>query len=360
MALTHHGSMLCGAVRYHGGTPAPAWRAQPTITSEIRVNGTSSRWPRVSVLVVNWNGLADTLEALASLSDLSYPNYDIVVVDNGSDGDDVDVLKRRFGNRIHLLENQDNYGFAEGNNMALSHALRQLEPQYIALLNNDAVVDRNWLTELMEPFLSDTAGKVAVTSPTIVDYFQRHRIRFGNDSRVSIFGQVRHTQSQGRRAEIRTITGASFVIRTSVLQQLEDFFCPEYFMYYEDVDLSWRLINLGYQLVHVPTSVVYHKESASTRSAAARARLRALGTRNKYLTFYRNLSFAKYAAILPVLVCYDVAVVIGVTLSRRELGFARSKITGIFESFRALGEVKHIGGGGFSYLDKRLYLDKLG
>ncbi|NIQ76962.1 MAG: glycosyltransferase [Anaerolineae bacterium] len=327
---------------------------------EIGVDEESLIWPKVCVLILNWNGLSDTLDALASLSALSYPNYEIVVVDNGSEGDDADALKRRVGNRIHLVQNEKNYGFAEGNNIAMRYTLAKLEPDYIALLNNDAVVSHNWLTELIKPFLADDSAQIAVTSPTIVDYSCPERIRFGNDSRVSIFGQVRHSQRHSATGELRTITGASFVIKASVVQGLEEFFCPEYFAYYEDVDLSWRLINLGYRLVHVPTAVVSHKESASLTTENLRARMDVAKTRNKYLTFYRNLSSAKYAIILPLLVSYDIAVTIGVALFRRDLGFARCKMRGIVESFRSLRRVQHIGGGGFSYLDKRLYLDKLG
>ena len=347
----------CGTIE---APPVAGFDIPPTIIAEMGVNGTSLRWPKITVVVLNWNGLSDTLNALASLSNLTYPNYDVVVVDNGSDGDDAHILRRRFGDRVHLLENEENYGFAEGNNIAVRYALAELQPEYVALLNNDAIVDRNWLTELVRPFLADGERDIAVASPTIVDYFRPHRIRFGNDSRVSVFGQVRHSQDQSPRAEIRTITGASFVIRSDVLRSLDEFFCPEYFAYYEDTDLSWRLTNLGYRLVHAPASIVAHKESASVRGDTTRARIAVLKTRNKYLTFYRNLSLAKYALILPILLGYDIALMIGVALFRRDLGFAKAKIMGISESFRALRKVQHVGGGGFSYLDKRLYLDKLG
>ena len=85
--------------------------------------------PKVSIIVLNWNGLKDTVECLESFKKVTYPNYEVVVVDNGSEGNDAEVMASRYGDYIHLIRNDRNYGFAEGNNMAIRFALANSNPE---------------------------------------------------------------------------------------------------------------------------------------------------------------------------------------------------------------------------------------
>ena len=124
--------------------------------------------PKVAVIVLNWNGLDDTVECLESLRKISYPNYAVVVVDNGSEGDDVRVLKEKFGDYVHVVENERNYGFAEGNNIGIRYSLNALEPAYLLLLNNDMVVAPDFLEELVRVAESDTG--IGILGPTSYRY----------------------------------------------------------------------------------------------------------------------------------------------------------------------------------------------
>jgi len=92
-------------------------------------------YPKVSIIILNWNGLGDTIECLESLKKITYPNYEVIVVDNGSEGNDAQVLQEKFGDYIHLIQNEKNYGFAEGNNNALKTTSKQKE--YIPILGTD-------------------------------------------------------------------------------------------------------------------------------------------------------------------------------------------------------------------------------
>jgi len=105
--------------------------------------------PKVCIIVLNWNGLSDTVECLESLRKLGYSNYGVIVVDNASKGDDVEVLKQRYGGYVYLIKNDRNYGFAEGNNIGIRYALGNLKPDYYFLLNNDTVVAPDVLDELV-------------------------------------------------------------------------------------------------------------------------------------------------------------------------------------------------------------------
>jgi GT2 family glycosyltransferase len=103
--------------------------------------------PKVSVIIVNWNGLRDTIERIESLDKINYSNFEIIVVDNGSKSDDARILRNKF-KEIRLLELKRNIGFAIGNNIGIMVAL-QNESHYVLLLNNDTVVDNYVLDEMI-------------------------------------------------------------------------------------------------------------------------------------------------------------------------------------------------------------------
>ena len=104
--------------------------------------------PKVSVILVNWNNFRDTAECLESLKQASYPNLEVVVVDNGSEGDDPRLIRERFGDHVYVIENDKNYGFAEVCNIGIRDALTR-GADYVALLNNDTIVAPDFLDELV-------------------------------------------------------------------------------------------------------------------------------------------------------------------------------------------------------------------
>ncbi len=104
--------------------------------------------PKVSVIIINWNGLADTAECLESLRRIAYPNYETIVVDNDSSGDDAQILQERFGESIRLIASPENLGFAGGANLAIREAIDRGD-EYVLLLNNDVTVHPQFLDELV-------------------------------------------------------------------------------------------------------------------------------------------------------------------------------------------------------------------
>ena len=104
--------------------------------------------PRVSVVILNWNGQRDTTECLESLITVTYLNYGVILVDNASEGEDVRILREKYGDYLHIIQNNQNYGFAKGNNIGIRIALQD-NPAYVFLLNNDTVVDPRFLDELV-------------------------------------------------------------------------------------------------------------------------------------------------------------------------------------------------------------------
>ena len=120
--------------------------------------------PKVAIVILNWNGLADTLECLDSLQKIVYPNYVVVVIDNGSNGNDAEIIKKKFGDFVFVIEEEKNLGFAGGCNEGIRWALHS-GAKYVLLLNNDTVVDPNFLIELVNVAQNDP--QIGIVGPKV-------------------------------------------------------------------------------------------------------------------------------------------------------------------------------------------------
>jgi len=130
--------------------------------------------PKVSIIILNWNGLKDTTECLESLKKVTYPNYEVIAMDNGSQGSDVQVLQEKFGDYIHLIQNDKNYGFPEGCNIGMRYALIR-GADCILLLSNDTVVDSEFLTEMVK--VAEADSSIGITRSKIYYYYELNRIQ---------------------------------------------------------------------------------------------------------------------------------------------------------------------------------------
>jgi GT2 family glycosyltransferase len=218
-------------------------------------------------------------------------------------------------------------------------------------------VERRWLDELIRPFLT-TEDEIGATSSTIMSYYDRNVVENGGNGKLNIFGQTRASNKVERGIEeTHTISGESFMMKREVLDGLEEFLCPEYFAYFEDIDLSWRLINRGYKLIYSPKSIVYHKGGMTSRKISDKMRVN--NVRNKYLTFYRNLSNTQLLLVFPLLLFFDFASILVLIFYARRLNNARLRFKGIVEFFKLKRQVKRYGDGRISFLEKRIFWDKL-
>jgi GT2 family glycosyltransferase len=208
--------------------------------------------PLVSVVLVNYNG-RDFLEpCLRSLLDQSYEPLEIILVDNDSTDGSVDYVRTRFPS-VRLIDNKRNLGFAEGNNIGFAQA----NGVYVALLNTDTVVDNNWLATLVDRMGS--GGLALVCSQVITDGVPEEFYRMNGT--LNYMGQniMRHFRDL---TQVFYASAASLLLRRDLLREL---FLNEYFLYQEDVYLSWKLRLLGEKIAMVPESRVHHRGSLSTR-----------------------------------------------------------------------------------------------
>ena len=229
---------------------------------------------KLAIILVNWNSYELTNDTLQSLYQTSYQDYDIICVDNASTDESLNQLRTNHNNIIILTCDQ-NTGFTGGNNKGMQYAI-QYGYTYTLLLNNDVAVESDFLGPLVGA-LDDNKNMGAV-QPLI--YFHHDRTLIWNAG--SSFNQwlgitktigynkkdAQHTyrnQNQGFASKIDWITGCAFMVRTEVLIKVGLLYDP-FFIYYEDVDLSFRIKNAGYDLGYVPASVIYHIAGMSHKS----------------------------------------------------------------------------------------------
>ena len=232
-------------------------------------------YPKVSVIILNWNGLEDTVECLESLKKVTYPNYEVIVVDNASEGNDVQVLKERFGDYIQLVQNDRNYGCGEGYNTGIRYILKNSESKYIMTMNNDVVVDPAFMEELVK--VADSDEQIGIVGPKIFyyDYNGRHNVILDAGGEIRKWSLKIHRrigegdddrpQYQIQR-QVDWVTGAVLMFN-SRLTETVGLWNDWYFIGYEDVEYCLKAKRCGFKVVYVPTSVAWHKVAVSLKRA---------------------------------------------------------------------------------------------
>lgn len=264
-----------------------------------------SNLPVVSVIVVNYRGTHDTITCLRALrEDLDYPadRLEVICVDNAS-GDGSAEQIRAAAPEVRLIESDTNLGFAGGCNLAARNATGQV----LAFLNNDAKPDRDWVRAAVAVLRSEpTVGAVA---SKVLDWEGRH-IDFV-DGGLTWFGMgyKRHAGEvdDGSHDAARDVlfgTGSALFVRADLFAAL-DGFDERFFMFYEDVDLGWRLNLRGWRVRYEPSSLTLHRHHASMTEVSS-AREHYLLERNALAALYKNVSDETLAKALPAAMALSV------------------------------------------------------
>ena len=218
--------------------------------------------PKVSIIVVNWNNFKDSAECLESLKRVTYPSYEVIMIDNGSDGDDARLFKERFGESIRLIINEKNYGFAQGCNIGMKDALDR-GADYIVLLNNDTVVSPDFLYEPVRIAQSDE--KVGIIGGKIYCYEYPEHIWFAGGcinywtGMTPIIGTCQIESGQFEDiAEVDWICGCFMFITRDLLQTV-GMLDKRFFFGWEDADLCVRATKQNFKVLYVPGSKIWHK-----------------------------------------------------------------------------------------------------
>ena len=217
--------------------------------------------PRVVVIVLNWNGVQDTVQCLRSLQAVTYGNMETIVVDNGSGRSDVAEL-RRWTSQVTLLENPTNLGFSGGNNVAIRRALGDPRTDYVLILNNDVVVEPDCVGHMISTAIRQDAGMVSPVVLTLAD--KKTVDRLGIVISAALLG---YDMKRWEGSEPFCPSGCAALYSRQLLEATRvegEYFDEDFFAYAEDVDLGIRAALRGFHAALASAAVVYHKGSAST------------------------------------------------------------------------------------------------
>ncbi len=260
-----------------------------------------SSTPSVTIIVLTCNGRRHLEVCLPSLDALDYPDTAVMVADNGSTDGSAAWIRARHP-RVRVVEMGANLGFAAAYNRAVQAA----GTDYVVLLNDDTRVEPSWLTHLVE---AAERNGVAAAASTILDW-EGSRIDFvgGMPTFAGHSWQLDHGQPAGKVYAERPLLfgcGASVLIRRDAYLEAGGF-DEDYFAYFEDVDLGWRLNLLGHATVFAPKAVTYHRLHGTFGALAHALRLR-LYERNALATICKNYGDEALARVLPSAVALTLA-----------------------------------------------------
>ena len=205
--------------------------------------------PKVSIIIVNYNGKELLQKCLDSLLKVNYDNFEIILVDNNSTDGTVEFITKNYPSLI-IIKLDSNKGFAEPNNVAAKIS----KGKYLLFLNNDTVVTPNFISEMVK--VMETDKKIAICQSLLLkpdgsidssgDFIDNLGVVYNSKTKID---EIR---------EVSSARGASMLVRSDIFEKL-DGFDQKFFITFEDVDLCWRSWILGYRVLIIPTSIVYHE-----------------------------------------------------------------------------------------------------
>lgn len=281
--------------------------------------------PRVAIIILNWNGWKDTIECLESVYNNIYDNFEVIVVDNGSTDEsitkikeyakckiivksnffeskqnykpievleysekdiDISIDKNTLEKRFILLKIENNCGFAEGNNIGIRFALKYINPNYFLLMSNDTIMDTRCLEKLIK--CGEQNQKIGILGPKIY-YYDQPNIIWSVGCKIDWilcrgvhigYNELDRGQYE-MPTEVQYINGSTLLIKTDVINKI-GYINKKFFLYFEETDWCLRASGLGYKIICMPQSKIWHKISQTTGGIRKEVGLYYI-TRNRWL-----------------------------------------------------------------------------
>ena len=305
----------------------------------------SSVTPKVSIIILNWNGWKDTIECLESLNQISYPDYDVIIVDNGSEDGSIEKIKEYAEGQIEvrskffeyssenkpikiieyereeaeagggkegeiralpsnrkliIIKNEKNYGFAGGNNIGIQYALKTFNPGYVLLLNNDTAVDSAFLGELVKVAESD--ARIGIVGPIIYHYNAQRKIHntgvkiCWNKGRGHLLRANEIDNGQFNEiVEVDYVQGCALLAKRELFDKI-GYLNPNYIIYVEETEWCVRAHKAGYKVLCVPNAKMWHKGSSTTKEISGFYEY--LITRNRFWFMKQHATKRQYILFL--------------------------------------------------------------
>jgi GT2 family glycosyltransferase len=222
--------------------------------------------PKITIVIINYNGLTDTMECLSSITKITYPRFSVIVVDNASDENELPILQSEYP-QYSYLQSEINGGFSAANNLGIQQALTS-GADCVLLLNNDTTVTPGFIEPMVDSLFE--YPKVGMVTPQICYYSQKD-VLWMSGGTLNKYTGTGYMSMSGEKLSISPviqhttfISGCCALITKEVLLSIGPW-DEKYFLYMEDIDYSYRVSMAGYTMLVVRNSVIYHKVNASTR-----------------------------------------------------------------------------------------------
>ncbi|MEO6849290.1 MAG: glycosyltransferase family 2 protein [Mucilaginibacter sp.] len=269
--------------------------------------------PKVAVVILSWNGIKYLREFLPSVLASTWPNMEVVVGDNGSTDGSFDFLQKNFPS-VRVIRNEDNYGFTGGYNRILS----QVDADYFVLLNSDVEVHNDWIGPVISLMESDPL--IAAAAPKIKSFANKSYFEHAGAAggfidhfgypfcRGRMFYEVEEDKGQYETSdEVFWASGAAMFVKKECWVKSGGF-DDRFFAHMEEIDLCWRLKNMGYKIMYCAESEVYHVGGATLTTENPFKTY--LNFRNNLLLLKNNLSFLRATVIISIRFVMDLLAII--------------------------------------------------
>ena len=269
------------------------------------------RNPLISIIILNYNGGKVTENCLCSVFKSTYPNFEIILLDNGSSEEEILRFKKKYGRKIKLVLAKKNLGYASGNNLGALVA----KGEFLVFLNNDTLVSPDWLRGPLEKLRSDP--KIAFLQPKIKWLEEKNFFEYAGGAggfidflgysfvRGRIFGSVEEDVGQyNDEREIFWASGVALFCRKKIFEELgrfDNFF----FAYHEEIDLCFRAQRKKYKVVYFPTSEILHLGGFTGNKNLFKRTF--LKERNNLAMMIKNLSFLEIVCVFPFRFVLDIS-----------------------------------------------------
>jgi len=297
----------------------------------------------VSVIILNYNGRKVIEECLEALLNNTYKNYEIIIVDNASKDNSLELAKKviELFPRKKIIRNKKNLFFAEGNNIGIEHS----NGDYVVVLNNDVVVEGNFIYEVVKAFEDETVG---ACQPKVMLYNDPERI----DNAGNFIDSFGYSQGRGRgeadegqydnKKDILFAGGAVMALRKTILDEIGSF-DSKFYAYCEDLDLSWRIRLKGYKIRLISEAKVYHHVGAVTseeiKNIEVKNNLSFHFRKNRLTTLIKNYSLLNLFLCLPVTLFIYIGIFFKEIILNKNFRLAITSVLAVFWNIKELPNI---------------------
>jgi GT2 family glycosyltransferase len=299
--------------------------------------------PFVSIIIVNWNGQEILEDCLKTLKQVTYKNYELIVVDNNSTDASLDILSEYQD--IILIKNKSNVGFAPANNQGY----KKSKGEYILLLNNDTKVPKEFLSVMVEKMESDPS--IGALQPKIF-LMDKPKYLDNCGSFMTPTGLLKHwgfmskdSEEFNQEAEVFSAKGACLLTRRNIIEQI-GLFDDSFGSYFEESDFCYRVWMMGKRVIYFPEAHIYHKLGYTSKRMSA-IDINFNSTKNRLASYIKNMQMQSLFKIF----LYHLAIIVGLGFYYLfKLQFSKSVMM-----FRSIGwNILHLS----DLLQKRIVVQK--